>query len=499
MFRVSVAAIALVAMAAPLNAVWNRTALLIDAPTADVLPVGAMAFSLSGTDRLLGGSTYGGYPNQGAEIDLNARYGVTKRLELALTAYTQKDYVLGLSYLLAGGPGKPSVAAGVHDIGWHAYVSPVGDGPTGKFPDEIYYPAGAAAEIASAFVVGSFPIQKFARVDMGLGRGRYVGFGPRSKLFNTDMIFTDDANHQYAVGLFGGAELNLGSHVKLVGEYTGRDVNAAIKTRFGPLLVNLALMKLESFTDTHPLDTGFQRVGLGVSYEVDRIFAGRRRIPPGPILKPVLGSLRVTVLDQATHAPIPDADITVTKSGVSEPITEPGVATNGAGEFAVDGIPSGSYLVTAEKQSYETRTMPVDAPAGQKTSLEILLQPSAAVAVPAQPAAGPVLHLVPIYFGWDSSNISDQSATTLKNHAALLGQHTDIRVTIVGSCDESGTPDYNLKLGLRRSLAAYDYLLSLGVAAGQLQYKSIGAIASLPGEPIRHWKNRRCEFITQAK
>lgn len=245
----------------------------------------------------------------------------------------------------------------------------------------------------------------------------------------------------------------------------------------------------------------FHRLSFSVSYEASQLLAPRRpRVTPRELPVPVFGSLNVSVLDANTRTPIPGAAVTVIKAGAPEPITEPGVVTNSSGALTLDGIAAGTYLVTAEKSNYATKTQQVAAAAGDKAFLEILLEPSIApVPLPPQPIAGPTLHLVPIYFGWDSSNISPKSAEVLREHASLLGQHPELKVNIIGSCDESGTDDYNLKLGERRAVAAYDFLASVGVAGDRMMRKSIGEIKSLPGEPIKHWKNRRCEFVTEAR
>ncbi|MEO0109047.1 MAG: carboxypeptidase-like regulatory domain-containing protein, partial [candidate division WOR-3 bacterium] len=394
----------------PLAADFDRTSLLIDAPTADVLPPRALVIGLNGTNRFFGADAT---RNPGLEGGGVVRFGVVKRLEMALTAYTHLDYVLGASYqLVDGGSARPSIAVGVHDIGINAYVSPIGHDTANTFRDEKYvYPdrtVKRAAELGSIFAMASIPVARLGRLHLGVGRGRYVGYST-SRYINTDIIFGKaiPSGNQIALGLIGGAELFLGKYVRLMAEADGRDANVGLKANLGPLSLALAAIKLES-----PIHGGtgamsdFHRLAFAVSYRADQLFARRpaHRPPPVPPV-PVFGSLSVTVLDQNTRLPIPEAGITVKKAGSPEPITEPGVATNASGVFMLDGIGAGTYVVTAEKPNYSTKTQQAIATAGERAYLEILLEPSVApVPVPAQPIAGPALHLVPIYFGWDSAN-----------------------------------------------------------------------------------------------
>jgi len=79
-----------------------------------------------------------------------------------------------------------------------------------------------------------------------------------------------------------------------------------------------------------------------------------------------------------------------------------------------------------------------------------------------------------IYFDFDKAEIRDADRDTLAKNAAALKRFDFLRVTVEGHCDERGTVEYNLALGERRSRAAYDYLVSLGVPADRLKTVSYG-------------------------
>jgi len=74
-------------------------------------------------------------------------------------------------------------------------------------------------------------------------------------------------------------------------------------------------------------------------------------------------------------------------------------------------------------------------------------------------------------------------------------------VTIEGHADERGTVEYNLALGERRAKAAYDYLVSLGVAADRLKTVSYGKEVPLCQQSTEDcWaRNRRDHFAVTGK
>ena len=106
-----------------------------------------------------------------------------------------------------------------------------------------------------------------------------------------------------------------------------------------------------------------------------------------------------------------------------------------------------------------------------------------------------------IYFDFDKAEIRDGDRATLTKNAAALKRFDFLRVTVEGHCDERGTVEYNLALGERRSRAAYDYLVSLGVAADRLKTVSYGKevpACTASGEDC--WqKNRRAHFTVSGK
>ena len=59
-----------------------------------------------------------------------------------------------------------------------------------------------------------------------------------------------------------------------------------------------------------------------------------------------------------------------------------------------------------------------------------------------------------VYFAFDSSEITAQSASVLNQHVSLLNSNPSAEVLIAGHTDERGSREYNVALGERRAQAA---------------------------------------------
>ena len=109
--------------------------------------------------------------------------------------------------------------------------------------------------------------------------------------------------------------------------------------------------------------------------------------------------------------------------------------------------------------------------------------------------------LKPVFFEYDSSDLSGEAQAALNANAATLKQYSTWTVTIEGHCDERGTAEYNLALGERRAVTARTYLVSLGISADRLRTVSYGK--EFPFDPghdeAAYTKNRRAHFVITAK
>ena len=103
-----------------------------------------------------------------------------------------------------------------------------------------------------------------------------------------------------------------------------------------------------------------------------------------------------------------------------------------------------------------------------------------------------------IYFSYDRSDISTESATVLQAKLPVLREAQSIRLRIEGHADERGSLEYNLALGLRRAQAVRDYLAGFGIDASRLTIESFGEDRPLDttGSAQAWARNRRAEFIS---
>jgi peptidoglycan-associated lipoprotein len=105
------------------------------------------------------------------------------------------------------------------------------------------------------------------------------------------------------------------------------------------------------------------------------------------------------------------------------------------------------------------------------------------------------------HFDYDKADIRDADREVLTRDAEILRKFDFLKVTVEGHCDERGTVDYNLALGTRRSKAAYDYLVTLGVPADRLKTVSYGKEFPLCQEANEAcWaRNRRAHLVVTGK
>lgn len=106
-----------------------------------------------------------------------------------------------------------------------------------------------------------------------------------------------------------------------------------------------------------------------------------------------------------------------------------------------------------------------------------------------------------IRFDYDKYDLRDGDRQILANNAETLKKFDFLKVTVEGHCDERGTVEYNLALGDKRAKVAYDYLVSLGVAADRLKAVSYGKEVPLCQQATEEcWaRNRRAHFTVTGK
>jgi peptidoglycan-associated lipoprotein len=109
------------------------------------------------------------------------------------------------------------------------------------------------------------------------------------------------------------------------------------------------------------------------------------------------------------------------------------------------------------------------------------------------------------YFDYDKATIRPDALKALEADATelrdILAGYPDYRLTVQGHCDERGSTEYNLGLGDRRAEAAKDYLVQVGIPAGQLSVISYGKERPVCTEHDEAcWqRNRRIHIVAMAQ
>jgi peptidoglycan-associated lipoprotein len=104
------------------------------------------------------------------------------------------------------------------------------------------------------------------------------------------------------------------------------------------------------------------------------------------------------------------------------------------------------------------------------------------------------------YFDYDSAEIRPDARQNMAKTADFLKAHPRWRVNIEGHCDERGSTEYNLALGVRRANAVRSYLISLGITADHMNPVSFGKEKPFCMQATEecYAQNRRGHFVLAA-
>lgn len=110
--------------------------------------------------------------------------------------------------------------------------------------------------------------------------------------------------------------------------------------------------------------------------------------------------------------------------------------------------------------------------------------------------------IYPVLFGFDKSDVSEESRNALNDLVELLRKNNNIKVELLGYTDPLGPADYNVKLGKKRAVAVMNILIGNGIDADRLQAIGKGEVdfiainENADGSDCREGRkyNRRVEF-----
>src|SRR5713101_7049782 len=235
------------------------------------------------------------------------------------------------------------------------------------------------------------------------------------------------------------------------------------------------------------------RAGLLVMLAAAVFIIGCAKKPVAAPPPPPPAAARPTVTLQASPASINKGDSS-TLSWNSTDATQLTIAPEVGAVTA-----QGSTKVTPSDST--TYTITATGPGGSASATAAVNV--AAPPPPPPPPAGPTddeLFLREVrdaYFDYDKADIRPDARAALSKTADFLKNYPRFKVVIEGHCDERGSTEYNLALGVRRASAVKEYIVSLGVSADRISTVSFGKEKPFCMESTEAcWQqNRRGHFV----
>lgn len=104
--------------------------------------------------------------------------------------------------------------------------------------------------------------------------------------------------------------------------------------------------------------------------------------------------------------------------------------------------------------------------------------------------------LVSAYFGYNEFSLSDIIRNDVKSNSSIITKSLN-KIRLEGNCDEWGSDEYNVALGLKRAKSVKDALIEDGVSESKIITISLGESNPVCQEKNEEcWKqNRRVDFV----
>ena len=305
---------------------------LFDIPTANVNKGFFYEFTFAGTFT----SSDDPFP---VDTDLHFMLSLFNRLEMSLSYLTIRDFNISPSLkfnLIREKENVPCISIGVLNLFTSRYISSVGRGKDIIWEDDATYMGQyrRCSEGNSLYIVFTKDFGPWGRYNIGFGRGIFVGYGPRSRQFNTDRFNDWKRTSNNAVGMFWGMDIEIEYGIRAGLEFDGRDFNIGFNFKRDRFEVRLLAAKLEhrlgGWEELSP------RIDLSATFNSEFV-----RRPPRP---PRVGAVAGRVVDRETGAAL-EALITV------KDVDIPAVITDEYGRYTLTLEP-GSYIVRATAEGY---------------------------------------------------------------------------------------------------------------------------------------------------
>jgi len=173
-----------------------------------------------------------------------------------------------------------------------------------------------------------------------------------------------------------------------------------------------------------------------------------------------------TVKNAKTHAVIANASVSILDDQHNNIATQQTVS-DGTTSFTVNC--DMTYVLSIEKEGYESVILPVEHLKGGLVEVEALLVPINKMITDTE------VKLNNVYFEFNKSNITKLGASELDKLVAIMHENLKMHILVKSHTDTKGSAAYNLKLSERRAQATMQYLISKGIDKSRLSAKGMGS------------------------
>ncbi len=478
-----------------LNAEYINTSNMIDIPTADIITsIAGVEINGNFSTPLSTNAPDHVYYNMAATI------GIFNKAQVTLHYYTLTDWSFdGRFSILKGNNLRPGFAIGISDLTYKKKISPVGGDSSGVLSDWNY--PNRPFENASVYLVATSEYNNMLKFNLGIGRGKYVGYGPISHYFNPSVLASDytTVSGDWYFGLFIGAEYKVFKNLFLNAEFDGRDANAGIKllSRYmnRNLQAGLAFTHLEqlysssgntpsiNFSLTIQLNQEAKEI---VKHKTETVKA-KPKVPPKVeviVPSPTEGELIIRVLNANTKVPVL-CNIIVYDSLIDK-VKELEADENGTiktklnfGKYSIEVIPMDKDFIR------QTTSFSIDT--NQITYKDVFLLKK-----------WMKITFRNIHFKQNKVSIMKESYPVLDSIGIIMKDNPNVFIRINGHTDSKGHQEYNLRLSKRRTLAVKYYLIkNFNIRESTIITKGYGETKPIvypEKNEIDYLMNRRVEF-----
>jgi outer membrane protein OmpA-like peptidoglycan-associated protein len=441
--------------------------------------------------------------NQGLYVNVNSSYPITdvedvkfdpnigidlsyKKFGVAIKWYDGADFALDVSYQILRDNGVfPAFAIGINELATSEYVSSAGNEDV--FNDEDY--ADRSPEISSAYIVGTKKFSRNFEATAGIGRGKFVGYGPVSKYANTDAFF--DENHEdWAFGLFGGMRIIFTNNLAFLAEGDGRDMNVGLKYQNKIIKATLALSKLEVFNDEEG-DLS-PRVGLDFSYRIidlqEEVRKEKRKFP-----------VVIELVDEESRELMEGYVIISGATGDTVEVSE----FKDVHSFKLE---PGIYTIFVSVTGYKDKKLGIVVKEEISKNLHTVEMSKIEEVMKAEDSVKVIDNFkevkdqvegISIRFFFREADLTTRARGILNRIIELIINNEDVHLLVIGHTCSVGTTESNQILSKKRAENVKEYLMGHGIPAGSISTKGYGETRPIADNSTEEGriKNRRVEFI----